>query len=207
MPSRGRYLFPEPHLRQSMKAHPESTRRLNDSPGVTIDEAEPKFSRREMLQSGGAALLASALPTFPQGLLAQQQDGERPQPADRRFRSAAVEQYITSTRTQIADPELSRLFANCFPNILDTTVEPGSFEGKPDTVVITGDIAAMWQRDSSAQVWPYLDLARSDDRLRSLLEGVIRRQTRNLLIIPTPTPSWPTSARRRSSGAATIKPR
>src|ERR1700744_5965516 len=87
-------------------------------------------------------------------------------------------------RARIGDPELARLFSNCFPNTLDTTVEPGTFEGKPDTVVLTGDIAAMWQRDSSAQVWPYLDLAKKDDRLRSLIEGVIRRQARHILIDP-----------------------
>jgi meiotically up-regulated gene 157 (Mug157) protein len=56
------------------------------------------------------------------------------------------------------------------------------FEGKPDTSVITGDIPAMWLRDSSAQVWPYLPMASKDDSLRALLEGVIRRQTRCILI-------------------------
>jgi meiotically up-regulated gene 157 (Mug157) protein len=76
------------------------------------------------------------------------------------------------------------LFVNCFPNTLDTTVVPGTFDGKPDTAVLTGDIAAMWLRDSSAQVWPYLALAAGDEPLRSLLEGVIRRQTRCLLIDP-----------------------
>ncbi|MDQ2834918.1 MAG: glycoside hydrolase family 125 protein [Acidobacteriota bacterium] len=79
---------------------------------------------------------------------------------------------------------MAALFANCFPSTLDTTVRPGSFEGKPDTVVVTGDIPAMWLRDSSAQVWPYLPLAKQDERLRALLEGVIRRQTRCLLIDP-----------------------
>jgi meiotically up-regulated gene 157 (Mug157) protein len=108
----------------------------------------------------------------------------RPLAADRKFRSAAVEAEIVRVRALIGDPELAALFENCFPNTLDTTVEPGIFAGKPDTVVITGDIAAMWLRDSSAQVWPYLPLASKDARLRSLLEGVIRRQTRCLLIDP-----------------------
>jgi meiotically up-regulated gene 157 (Mug157) protein len=76
------------------------------------------------------------------------------------------------------------LFSNCFANTLDTTVEPGSFEGNPDTPVITGDIAAMWLRDSSAQVWPYLPLAGKDPALLRLLEGVIRRQARCILIDP-----------------------
>jgi len=144
------------------------------------------LSRRELLRRGGTAIMASA---FPSALLAAGQPGpvaggKRPEPADRKFRSDAVEQYIADIRARVADPELGRLFANCFPNTLDTTVQPGTFEGKPDTAVITGDIPAMWQRDSSAQVWPYLPLTRKDDRLRGLIEGVIRRQTRHILIDP-----------------------
>jgi meiotically up-regulated gene 157 (Mug157) protein len=95
-----------------------------------------------------------------------------------------VERFLKQTTPLIGDKELRRLFVNCFPNTLDTTVVPGTFDGKPDTAVLTGDIAAMWLRDSSAQVWPYLALAAGDEPLRSLLEGVIRRQTRCLLIDP-----------------------
>jgi meiotically up-regulated gene 157 (Mug157) protein len=113
-----------------------------------------------------------------------QQESKRPKPADRRFRSTAVEEFIEQTRGRIGDPELAAMFVNCFPNTLDTTVEPGEFEGKPDTAVITGDIPAMWLRDSSAQVWPYLPLAGKDQPLRALLEGVIRRQARCILIDP-----------------------
>ena len=88
------------------------------------------------------------------------------------------------TSARIGDPLLQRLFTNCYPNTLDTTVFPGEFEGKPDTAVITGDIPAVWLRDSSAQVWPYLPLAARDEALRRLLEGVIRRHARCLLIDP-----------------------
>jgi meiotically up-regulated gene 157 (Mug157) protein len=59
-----------------------------------------------------------------------------------------------------------------------------SFDGKPDTAVITGDIPAMWLRDSSAQVWPYLTLAAKDAALRHMLEGIIRQQARCILINP-----------------------
>ena len=111
-------------------------------------------------------------------------ESRRPKLADRKFHSAAVEQLIIEVCGKIADPQLAALFANCFPNPLDTTVEVGKFDGKPDTVVITGDIPAMWLRDASAQVWPYLRLAAKDDALRELLEGVIRRETRCLLIDP-----------------------
>jgi meiotically up-regulated gene 157 (Mug157) protein len=134
-------------------------------------------SRRQLMEAAGLALIAAFLPDSVEaaGYFQPQPAEERPQPADRRFRSDIVEQYIADIRGRIADRELARLFYNCFPNTLDTTVEPGTFEGKPDTVVITGDIPAMW---------PYLDLARNDERLRSLIEGVLRRQTRHILIDP-----------------------
>lgn len=141
------------------------------------------MTRREMLYLAGAA--AAALP-----LRAQENQGSamfvsrRPTPQDRRFSSPVVESYIASIVQRIPDPELAWLFANCYPNTLDTTVIPGSFEGKPDTAVITGDIPAMWLRDSSAQVWPYLPLASQDPALRRLLEGVLRRQARCVLIDP-----------------------
>ncbi len=108
----------------------------------------------------------------------------RPIPAARKFRSPVVEQFMDDISKRISDPDLATIFRNCFPNTLDTTVQPGSYEGKPDTVVITGDIDAMWLRDSSAQVWPYLALAAKDRKLRALLEGVIRRQTRCILMDP-----------------------
>lgn len=48
------------------------------------------------------------------------------------------------------------LFTDCYPNTLDTTVyytaQDPDFGGRPDTFIITGDIPAMWQRDSTNQV-------------------------------------------------------
>ncbi len=149
---------------------------------------EMDFTRRAfILQAGKLLTAASAFTLFPAHLHAQSRPrigSRRPLPRDRKFRSEAVEQYIASVSQVIGDPVLATLFANCFPNTLDTTVQLGMFEGKPDTAVVTGDIAAMWLRDSSAQVWPYLPLAAQDRPLRGLLEGVIRRQVRCLLIDP-----------------------
>jgi len=108
----------------------------------------------------------------------------RPSRADRRFTSAAVEALLPRIQRRIADPALATIFENCFPNTLDTTVWPGVFEGKPDTYIVTGDIDAMWLRDSSAQLWPYLPLAKEDEPLRVLLEGTIRRQARMILLDP-----------------------
>jgi uncharacterized protein len=109
---------------------------------------------------------------------------QRPPLDRRRFVSEAVEATIGQVTHSIADPELAWMFGNCFPNTLDTTVRFTTEDGQPDTFVITGDIPAMWLRDSSAQVWPYLPLARDDRKLRELIAGVIRRQARCMLIDP-----------------------
>jgi uncharacterized protein len=108
----------------------------------------------------------------------------RPAFPDRKFRSAAVDTLIESVKKDIADPELAWLFENCFPNTLDTTVSYAETAGRPDTFVITGDIHAMWLRDSSAQVWPYLPLTRGDEPLRKLIAGVINRQALCILKDP-----------------------
>ncbi len=108
----------------------------------------------------------------------------RPALKERNFTSDAVEQLIIKMLGHIESPELAWMFQNCFPNTLDTTVQHKIVDGKPDTFVITGDIPAMWLRDSTAQVWPYLPLASEDEKLRLLLAGVVHRQTQCILIDP-----------------------
>jgi uncharacterized protein len=94
----------------------------------------------------------------------------------RKFKSVMVEKIIREVRTTIGNKEMGWLFENCFPNTLDTTVDFSLAGGRPDTYVITGDIDAMWLRDSSAQVWPYIGLCKEDKDLQQLIRGVIRRQ-------------------------------
>ena len=57
-------------------------------------------------------------------------------------------------------------------------------DGKPDAFVYTGDIHAMWLRDSGAQVWPYVQLANNDPKLKEMLAGVILRQFKCINIDP-----------------------
>ena len=109
---------------------------------------------------------------------------KRPPLKQRKFVSDALEAQIASVSATIGDEELRWLFANCYPNTLDTTVETGTRDGKPDTFVITGDIHAMWLRDSSAQVWPYLPLAKEDPAIRRLIAGVVHRQSYCITIDP-----------------------
>ena len=101
---------------------------------------------------------------------------QRPKEGKRLFQSEAVEKKIKEIKAMLKNPYLAWMFENCFPNTLDTTVHFRKTNGKPDTFVYTGDIHAMWLRDSGAQVWPYVQLANNDPKLREMLEGVIRRQ-------------------------------
>jgi len=102
----------------------------------------------------------------------------------RRFKSRAVERTIETIRARIGNKELAWMFENCFPNTLDTTVDFQVVDGRPDTYLVTGDIDAMWLRDSAAQVWPYLPLMKNDSNLQQLVAGVINRQTRCILKDP-----------------------
>jgi len=105
--------------------------------------------------------------------------------ADKRsFTSTAVEATIVRMKKVIKDPELAWLFENCFPNTIDTTVHYKPIDGKPDTFVITGDIDAMWLRDSTAQVWPYLPLLKEDKELKDMVAGLINHQTKCIIIDP-----------------------
>lgn len=71
------------------------------------------------------------------------------------------------------DEKLQHMFEQCFVNTYTTTLKKQE-DGK--TFVITGDIPAMWLRDSAAQVRPYLLAAEEDEEMATLLEGVIRQQ-------------------------------
>jgi hypothetical protein len=137
-----------------------------------------KLDRRAFIAATGALTAAPAIgaaPKFP---------SRRPPPSQRRFASPAVEAEIKRVSAMIADPELAWLFANCYPNTLDTTAKLGSVGGKPDAFVITGDIPCLWLRDSSAQLRPYVHLVRRDAKLRELFRGLIARQARSILIDP-----------------------
>lgn len=109
---------------------------------------------------------------------------KRPPVEKRQFTSEVIEEAIQSTKAKLKDPKLAWMFENCFPNTLDTTCEHKIVNGKPDTFVITGDIHAMWLRDSSAQVFPHVIFANEDPKVKNMLIGVINRQTQCILIDP-----------------------
>lgn len=106
---------------------------------------------------------------------------QRPAAEDRLFVSDAVEAKIKAVTKKLKNPKLVWMFENCFPNTLDTTVH---FDGDEDTFVVTGDINAMWLRDSGAQVYPYVALCKDDARLGRMIRGVVLRQLKCINIDP-----------------------
>lgn len=120
------------------------------------------------------ALIVLALGLASVSACAQKYPDQRPAPQDRLFTSDAVEAKIAEVAPQLKNPKIAWMFRNCFPNTLDTTVHYDEESGL--TFVYTGDIHAMWLRDSGAQVWPYVALCKGDEKLQKMLAGVIRQQ-------------------------------
>ena len=80
----------------------------------------------------------------------------------------------TDLSNKIDDIKLKRIFYNCFINTMDTTVDYN--EENMDTFIITGDIPAMWLRDSTSQIEHYLPFINEHEDLRKLFVGLINRQ-------------------------------
>ncbi|TLV02928.1 glycoside hydrolase family 125 protein [Dyadobacter luticola] len=131
-----------------------------------------RFIKNTALLSTG--LMMSKIPSFAQ---AANFPVVRVPAAKRNFTSKVIEDAIVEFQGAVKDKELGWLFNNCFPNTLDTTVTHKADGARPDTYVITGDIDAMWLRDSTAQVWPYLHFIKKDRSLQQLIAGVINRQS------------------------------
>ncbi len=110
----------------------------------------------------------------------------RPALEERLFMADAIEKKIKEVKKLLKDaPYLAWMFENCFPNTLDTTVHyTTTADGDDDTFVYTGDIHAMWLRDSGAQVWPYVQFAKHDEKVRHMVRGTILRQLKCICIDP-----------------------
>ncbi|MCO8242177.1 glycoside hydrolase family 125 protein [Streptococcus suis] len=93
-----------------------------------------------------------------------------------------IEKWLTDIQKKTADhPSWGSVFERCYTDTLDRTIsqlEDGT------TFVLTGDIPAMWLRDSTAQVKPYLALAGKDATLRQMILGLVERQMAFILMDP-----------------------
>jgi meiotically up-regulated gene 157 (Mug157) protein len=80
---------------------------------------------------------------------------------------------VTETVAQRTDERTTAVFRRCFADTLEATMTP-----LPDgtVFVLTGDIPAMWLRDSTTQLAPYLHFADEHPALADLLVAINRRQ-------------------------------
>jgi uncharacterized protein len=124
----------------------------------------------------------------------------RPPPECRTFNLPSMETLIKRMKGVIKDPDLFRLFENSYPNTLDTMIKWRGYAVNKDkttgktvetdeelTYVITGDIDAMWLRDSASQIYSYLPLLEASDdpdSLASLWRGLINSHSRYIVISP-----------------------
>ena len=97
------------------------------------------------------------------------------------YSKEVIETLKANVAQKSSNPRWSEVFSNCFDNTLETTVKLTEAE---DIFVITGDIPAMWLRDSSAQIKPYLVIANQDPKIKEMIQGLLERQVKCILIDP-----------------------
>ena len=96
-------------------------------------------------------------------------------------RFADLRAYVEEFKKNIVDEKLREMFEKTFFNTLYTTT---FFEDDGSAFIITGDIPAMWLRDSSAQVMQYLFFAKKCLSVQTLIKGVLKKQFSYILIDP-----------------------
>ena len=106
----------------------------------------------------------------------------RPPFEKRTFNSPEIDKYIENFQNKFKNKILYKIFSNCYPNTLDTTVDYN--QKKEETFIITGDIKAMWLRDSSLQIYPYLKHCPKDEKLSKMIKGRFKKQISFILFDP-----------------------
>ena len=91
-----------------------------------------------------------------------------------KYRCEKMREAVGKFAEHIGDPRLREMFLKCFFSTIDTTLSES--EGLP--FVVTGDIPAMWLRDSAAQVLQYIPYAAECEETAELIRGLAERQFR-----------------------------
>ena len=91
-----------------------------------------------------------------------------------------IEDLFKQADTILEDEKLREMFKKCFLSTLETSVKVKGDK----TYIITGDINAMWLRDSSCQVNHYLKFIKDDLKLQKLIKGLIKAQVDYILLDP-----------------------
>ncbi len=82
---------------------------------------------------------------------------------------------------KITDEKNREMFRKCYLNTLETTVK---YDDEGNVFVITGDIEAMWLRDSSVQVSHYVRAAKEDEAAKKLVKNLLERQFKLICMDP-----------------------
>lgn len=200
---------PDPVPQPSTKKDSDYDFERPTSPDDIGPPAEPDVKSPVTLQEANPAPTPVDCPSFeeymrsrpgPPSTGSRQFPLVRPPPECRSFAVPAVDAYIDKMQTRIADPDLYRLFQNSFPNTLDTMVKwhglahdvTGNETTEELSYIITGDIDAMWLRDSASQLYSYLSFLSAEKTegndditsLNSLWRGLINSHSRYILISP-----------------------
>lgn len=95
---------------------------------------------------------------------------------------SSIDKLIITVKEKFKDDKkIAEMFEKCILNTINTTVKRMEDD---TTYVLTGDIPAMWLRDSVCQIRPYLVLANEDKEIADMIEGLVERQFRYILIDP-----------------------
>lgn len=95
---------------------------------------------------------------------------------DRRFIEEAKNRLLTT----FEDEKVAMVFEKCMENTLDTTIKYK--DGY--TFILTGDIPAMWLRDSVCQVRPFLLFSQQNKEIQDMLIGLSKKQMQLILEDP-----------------------
>ena len=137
--------------------------------------SSPSFLVLGLALLGGGATVTASVPST------------RPSVNDRTYSSTYINKLIDEITPLFSDSDMGTLFGNCLPNTLDTTVlyaTDGADDTILDTFIITGDISALWLRDSANQLMPYVPYVTEDPSLATLVEGLIARHASSVLLDP-----------------------
>ncbi|MGI8908462.1 MAG: glycoside hydrolase family 125 protein [Candidatus Sumerlaeaceae bacterium] len=124
------------------------------------------------------------------------------------FHSHAVERAVRKISDSIEDNELRATFLSCATRTLRTSVLFHNHPHAPDTFIVSGDAQAMSLRDSAAQVHAYIRFLGEDEQLAKMVQGLVRRHLRSILIDPYADAFTytPISQTEHSADLTTMKP-
>jgi meiotically up-regulated gene 157 (Mug157) protein len=98
-----------------------------------------------------------------------------------RIRPELLTEITSQVARAVDDQRVTETFNRIMTDNLPAVAE---LAADGTTYLLTGDIPAMWLRDSAAQIRPYLILCGQDEQLAETLVGVFRRQVEFIAIDP-----------------------